>query len=112
MDITNAGYAKSDLVINDLDAQAISGTTLTGTGAISGASLSVPGDGSVGGRLTVTAGATFDATTLVVDATNNRVGFGTASPTVDVDATGKTVILGTLQIGDSGESLSRPVDNE
>ncbi len=130
VDPTNAGYANSSLVINDLEAQAITGTTFTGSGAISGASISVTGDASAGGALTVTGdasaggnlsvtgtatvggGATFDSTTLVVDATNNRIGFGTASPTVDIDGTGKTLIVGQVQIGDVGERIGRPVDNE
>ena len=35
---------------------------------------------SIAGTLAVTGNATFDTTTLVVDATNNRVGIGTSAP--------------------------------
>jgi len=40
---------------------------------------------SIAGTLAVTGNATFDTSTLVVDAANNRVGIGTATPTVPLD---------------------------
>ncbi len=51
----------------------------------------------------VPGGATFDGTTLVVDATNNRVGVGVASPTVALDVVG--TVKATTFSG-SGSSLS------
>jgi hypothetical protein len=40
---------------------------------------------SIAGTLAVSGNATFDTSTLVVDAANNRVGVGTASPSVILD---------------------------
>ena len=51
----------------------------------------------------VPGGATFDTTTLVVDAANDRVGIGTASPTVALDVVG--TVKGTTFSG-SGASLT------
>lgn len=51
----------------------------------------------------VPGGATFDTTTLVVDATNDRVGIGIASPTVALDVVG--TVKATTFSG-SGSSLS------
>ena len=46
----------------------------------SGDTLEVVTNATVGGTLGVTGDATFDTSTLKVDASNNRVGIGTASP--------------------------------
>jgi hypothetical protein len=42
---------------------------------------------SIAGTLAVSGAATFDTTTLVVDATNNRVGIGTATPSTTLEVT-------------------------
>jgi hypothetical protein len=71
-----------DSLIKVSDNGALDGTlqTLTdGLGNNSALSLSTAG-ASVTGTLAVSGNATFDTTTLVVDAANNRVGVGTASP--------------------------------
>lgn len=44
---------------------------------------------AVTGAVTLTAGLVVDTTTLVVDASNNRVGVGTASPGVTLDVVGE-----------------------
>jgi hypothetical protein len=44
---------------------------------------------SVTGTLAVSGNATFDTNTLFVDASNNRVGVGTATPSVALDVVGK-----------------------
>jgi hypothetical protein len=50
----------------------------------------------VTGTLAVSGNATFDTSTLVVDAANNRVGIGTAAPISKVD-----VLDGTINVGNS-----------
>ena len=44
---------------------------------------------SIAGTLAVSGNATFDTNTLFVDASNNRVGVGTATPSVALDVVGK-----------------------
>jgi len=58
------------------------GDTMTGSLILSGASsnLIVGGTGGFTGAVTMSSNLTVDTNTLVVDATNNRVGIGTASP--------------------------------
>jgi hypothetical protein len=58
--------------------------TLTASGSISVPSDSISGDAINGGTPT-TDGLTVDTTTLVVDAANNRLGFGTATPDTKVE---------------------------
>jgi len=48
---------------------------------------------SVAGTLSVTGNATFDTTTLFVDAANNRVGIGTAAPTNLLNVSGTNYIF-------------------
>ena len=59
--------------------------------------------------LTIAGAATFDGSTLAVDATNNRVGIGTNSPTQALDVNG-TVELNNLTIagaqGSDGQLLT------
>jgi hypothetical protein len=66
------------------------------------------------GDLTLTGGLTVDTNTLHVDATNNRVGIGTASPTkqVEIRATGPQISLvsdangiSELQFGDAADTV-------
>jgi hypothetical protein len=102
------------------------GTTLTGTtpqdtydslikvtdnGPLSG-SLKVLTDGlgnnstlslstaaaSIAGTLAVTGNATFDTTTLVVDAANNRVGVGIAVPTTSLDVQAAGSAVGSIKL--------------
>ena len=71
-----------DSLIKVTDNGPLSGSlkTLTdGLGNDSALALST-GAASITGTLAVTGNATFDTSTLVVDATNNRVGIGTATP--------------------------------
>jgi hypothetical protein len=49
---------------------------------------------AVTGTLAVSGNATFDTTTLVVDATNNRVGVGTATPASTLDVSGTLAVSG------------------
>lgn len=68
-----------------------------------GGALSVTGDSTIGSASTSTVtlnaatvstpnGVNFDSNTLVIDATNNRVGVKTASPAVSLDVTGTDAI--------------------
>lgn len=56
--------------------------------------------------LTVTNGMTVDTSTLVVDATNNRVGVATASPTVALDVTGAAKVSNGLTVTAGGATVS------
>lgn len=56
--------------------------------------------------LAVTNGATFDTNTLVVDATNNRVGVATTSPTVALDVTGAAKVSAGLTVTTTGLTVS------
>ena len=56
--------------------------SLTSAGAISGTNI------TASGTLAVTGDATFDTSVLKVDAANNRVGIGTASPSSDLHVSG------------------------
>ena len=68
--------------------------TLRGNGQITSDNYTIDSDGdvtavnaAVSGTLGVTGDATFDTSTLKVDATNNRVGIGTATPSKVLDIT-------------------------
>ncbi len=90
--------------IDNLEGVTISGSTITNT-TISGASTfsgttgTFSGSLTVGGALVVTGSdissvasdITFDTSTLVVDATNNRVGIGTTSPYAKLSVAGEVV---------------------
>jgi hypothetical protein len=67
------------------------GTTSAGTLTINGNAVSVPN------------GLNFDVNTLVIDATNNRVGIGIASPTVKLEVAGS---LGNYQFAATGNRLT------
>jgi hypothetical protein len=59
--------------------------------------------------LAVTNGATFDTNTLVVDATNNRVGVATTNPTVALDVTGAAKVSNGLTVSASGATITGTV---
>jgi hypothetical protein len=64
---------------------------VVGAAAVSG-NMTVTGAAAVSGNLTV------DTTTLVVDATNNRVGIANATPAVALDVTGAASVSGNLTV--------------
>jgi hypothetical protein len=70
-------------------------TVTDGLGGESALSLSTAG-ASVTGTFSVSEGATFDTTTLVVDATNNRIGVGTDTPSQSIHTTGSIRIEGAI----------------
>ena len=79
-----------DSLIKVTDNGPISGTLKAlsdGLGNDSTLSLSTTA-ASIAGTLAVAGAATFDTTTLVVDATNNRVGVNKATPTSTLDVSG------------------------
>jgi hypothetical protein len=78
-------------------AGAIAATTGTFTGALSGTTGTFSGAVS-GDSATVTGNLTVDTNTLVVNATNNRVGIGSASPTVALDVVGTVKFGGDLTV--------------
>ena len=63
--------------------------SLTSAGAISGTNI------TASGTLAVTGDATFDTSTLKVDASNNKVGIGTTSPNAKLAVSG----TGTVDLG-------------
>lgn len=86
----------------------VNATTVTGTTVNAGA-LSVTGNSTLGDLSTDTVtinanaisapnGLNIDSNTLVVDATNNRVGVGIASPTVALDVVGAAKISTNLTV--------------
>ena len=80
---TNGSATSWATVTASASAEALTGTTIAST--VTGSSLT-----SVGtlGSLTVSGNATFDTNTLFVDATNDRVGVGTVSPSYKLDVRG------------------------
>ena len=56
-------------------------------------------DGTFSSTLDVTGDATFDTSTLKVDASNNRVGIGTASPSTNLHVSGGVMLDGITVIG-------------
>lgn len=64
-----------------------------------GANLSVTGTTALTGNATLTGDLTVDTTTLVVDATNNRVGMGIASAEATLDLVGNSDSVAALKIG-------------
>jgi hypothetical protein len=88
-----------DSLIKVTDNGPISGTLKAlsdGLGNDSTLSLSTTA-ASIAGTLAVTGNATFDTNTLFVDAANNRVGIGTATPanTLDVAGAGRFLLTST-----------------
>ena len=75
----------SKLIVNEITKYDASQVTFTdNTNVVITGSLSTAG-ASVGGTLAVSGNAAFDTDTLIVDASNNRVGVGIASPTTPVE---------------------------
>ena len=68
--------------------------TTTSTQTLTNKTLSAP---------TVTGNVAFDTDTLFVDATNNRVGIGTTSPSYTLDVTDGTAKIDNLTVGDTDE---------
>lgn len=66
---------------------------------------------AVTGTLSVSGNATFDTTTLVVDATNDRVGVGTATPSQKLSVSGGNLLVnnGTIPDSNSGIRIVAPI---
>jgi hypothetical protein len=92
------------LAFQDANAVKITGGVITASGAFSANGGTTLGDAS-GDALTINSsavsipnGLNFDSNTLVIDATNNRVGVGTASPTVPLDVVGNAFASGDIRL--------------
>jgi hypothetical protein len=92
------------LAFQDANAVNITGGVITASGAFSANGGATLGDAS-GDALTINSsavsipnGLNFDSNTLVIDATNNRVGVGVASPSVALDVRQSTNADLTLQV--------------
>lgn len=90
---------------------ATTGIVTTGNVEVGG-ELTVTGNATVSSNLTVSGNVTVDTDTLHIDATNNRVGVGTASPdtTLDVNGTITGRIVTKTRTITKGTSLSGEVD--
>ncbi len=64
------------------------------------AGFNISGSGIIGGNLTV------DTNTLFVDAINNRVGIGTATPSETLDVAGNARVLGSMALGNNTSTAS------
>ena len=105
-----------DGVYQNKDTYSVSGTTLTFSAAppngsaveamtIQPTAVNVPADGSVTPAKIASGDFYFDTNTLYVDATNNRVGIGTSSPSSELHIASDSPVI-TLQDTDSTEPLS------
>ena len=81
---STASGARTNLGLGTLATQDASNVSITG-GSISGTTF---GASTISGDFGVTGNLTIDTNTLFVDATNNRVGVGTLTPTVALDVSG------------------------
>ena len=108
-DYATAAQADQTVALTGAGTTTISGTypnfTITGAGTTytAGTGITLTGtEFSIGQGVATTdspafAGLTVDTTTLAVDATNNRVGIGTASPTRALDIVGDIGISGRIK---------------
>jgi hypothetical protein len=98
----------------DITVTAAAGT-LTGTTLASGVTASSLTSVGTLGTLTVSGNATFDTNTLVINASTDRVGLGTASPVTKVhvnDGTNRNVLITTdaTQLGSAGMAIGSFTD--
>ena len=113
---TNPGAADVDILPNSsipliystatarwrvLASSGTSVTTLTVAGYVNARSTL-----QVAGVSTLSANLAVDTNVLIVDATNNRVGINTLSPTVALDVTGNVAFSTVLSIGGAANALS------
>ena len=113
---TNPGAADVDILPNSsipliystatarwrvLASSGTSVTTLTVAGYVNARSTL-----QVAGVSTLSANLAVDTNVLIVDATNNRVGINTLSPTVALDVTGNAAFSTVLSIGGAANALS------
>ena len=113
---TNPGAADVDILPNSsvpliystatarwrvLSSSGTSVTTLTVAGFVNARSTL-----QVAGVSTLSANLAVDTNVLIVDATNNRVGINTLSPTVALDVTGNVAFSTVLSIGGAANALS------
>lgn len=111
--ITSSDVADGAITLSDMGADSVNSTnivdgSITGSDLSTSISISTTGTINAGsttvsnltaGSATVSGGLMVDTNTLVVDATNNRVGIGT------------TTAQYTLQINDGSEAVGFAVDN-
>lgn len=83
----------------DVFFQNVGGQIFTNGAADTGEHFIIGGSARVNDSLLVTGALTVDTNTLVVDATNNRVGIKNATPTYDLDVTGVIRATSDARIG-------------
>ena len=110
-------YLASPPAIGGSTAAAGAFTSLSASGAFSANGGATLGDAS-GDALTINSsavsipnGLNFDSNTLVIDATNNRVGVGVASPTQALEVTGNIRLSGTAYFTDTNNWIANQSSN-
>ncbi|MEB2773675.1 hypothetical protein SYJ56_00055 [Algoriphagus sp. D3-2-R+10] len=120
--ITAAGYYFFDGNIwqkvgkDAINYTAGNGLTLTGTetelgGTLNKSTIVAQGDFPLAFTSSATNGFSVDGTTLSVDAANNRVGIGTATPTVPLEINNGTT-AGALKIVDGTQGLGKVLGSD
>lgn len=98
--VLTANAAASDLIeIITYDVASIADTVSKANGGTFDANVTIAGNATISDDLTV------DTSTLVVDATNNRVGVGNAAPNATLDVNGTIKLDGNYPVGTSNVAL-------
>ena len=97
-DLTNTTTARTNLGLGSIATQAASSVAITG-GSINNTPIGATTASTIAGTTgTFSGNLTVDTNTLFVDATNNKVGVGTITPTVELDVVGAGKISGNLTV--------------
>jgi hypothetical protein len=102
------GRWKSDklMLLNSTQLEVAGATTLSSTLGVTGATT-LSSTLGVTGATTLSADLTVDTSTLKVDSSNNRVGIGTASPSVLLHTAGSAYIDNTLSLRTTDDQANR-----
>jgi hypothetical protein len=105
-DLTNTTSARSNLGLGSIATQAASAVTISG-GSINNTPIGATTPSTVAGTTGVFSGnLTVDTNTLFVNASNDRVGIGTSSPTVALDVLGAAKLTGQLTLESTGPAIN------
>ncbi|MBU3968829.1 hypothetical protein KJ991_01290, partial [Patescibacteria group bacterium] len=101
--LTNVDIITPAITGGTLKNSIITGSTFSGT-TLDGSVLTLTGNATIGGQLTVSGTATstlagdvnFDSNTLYIDSLNNRIGIGTTTPQYALDVVGNINATGII----------------